>query len=82
MHSFQNKGFALNPSDGAGINSNLFVGQKREEGQEEKVQEKPQSRKSKRREMKLKREKFGEACSGDFKGPWALYEGMGEFKSQ
>ena len=32
--------------------------------------------------MKTKREKFGEACSGDFKGPWALYEGMGEFKSQ
>jgi len=30
MHSFQNKGFALNPSDGAGINSNLFVGQKRD----------------------------------------------------
>ena len=29
MHSFQNKGYALNPSDGAGITSGMYVGQKR-----------------------------------------------------
>jgi hypothetical protein len=40
------------------------------------------SRKAKRREMKMKRQKFGEAASGDFQGPWATYEGMEEFKSQ
>ena len=40
------------------------------------------SRKAIRKELKKKRQKFGEACSGDFKGPWAIYEGMEEFKSQ
>lgn len=76
MHSFQNKGYALNPSDGAGITSNLFVGQKREgilaegveegEGGQQEQEEKPISRKAKRRELKKLRQKFGEAHSGDF----------------
>lgn len=39
------------------------------------------SKKAKRKELKKTRQKFGEACSGDFKGPWAIYEGMEEFKS-
>lgn len=30
----------------------------------------------------MKRQKFGDAASGDFKGPWAIYEGMEEFKHQ
>jgi hypothetical protein len=39
------------------------------------------SKKAMRREMKMKRQKFGDACSGDFKGPWATYDGMDEFKN-
>lgn len=64
----------MNPSDGAGITSALMVGNTKGVGEE-------RSKKSKRKEMKMKRQKFGEACSGDFKGPWAIYEGMEEFKS-
>lgn len=40
------------------------------------------SRKAKRRELKKQRQKFGDAASGEFQGPWATYEGMDEFKSQ
>jgi hypothetical protein len=40
------------------------------------------SRKAKRRELKMKRQKFGDAAKGDFQGPWATYEGMEEFKTQ
>lgn len=40
------------------------------------------SRKAKRRELKMKRQKFGDAATGDFQGPWATYEGMEEFKTQ
>lgn len=72
---FDNTGVAMNPTDGAGITSSLMVGNG-QGAQEER------SRKAKRKEMKMKRQKFGEACSGDFKGPWAIYEGMEEFKSQ
>ena len=65
----------MNPSDGAGITSVMMVGNGKG------VQEE-RSRKAKRKEIKKNRQKFGEACSGDFKGPWAIYEGMEEFKSQ
>ena len=71
---FDNTGTAMNPTDGAGITSALMIGQDRGAGEQ-------RSRKAKRRELKKTRQKFGEACSGNFKGPWAIYEGMEEFKS-
>jgi hypothetical protein len=37
------------------------------------------SRKQKRREIKIKREKQGDVASADFKGPWATYQGMEKF---
>ena len=61
-HLFQNKGFAQNPTDGALA---LYSGAVR--NPEEK------SRKQKRREIKMKREKQGDVVSADFKGPWANY---------
>ena len=30
----------------------------------------------------MKRQKFGDAATGEFQGPWATYEGMEEFKTQ
>ena len=71
---FDNKGTAMNPSDGAGITSALMIGRDR-------AADEQRSRKAKRRELKKTRQKFGDACSGDFKGPWAIYDGMEEFKS-
>jgi hypothetical protein len=41
-----------------------------------------QSRKAYRKALKRTRQKAGDAASGDFQGPWALYEGMEQFKSQ
>ncbi len=35
-----------------------------------------QSRKAYRKELKRKRMEQGDAASGDFQGPWAIYEGM------
>ena len=40
------------------------------------------SKKARKRELKAKRQKFGDACKADFQGPWANYEGMEEFKNQ
>jgi hypothetical protein len=41
-----------------------------------------QSRKAYRKELKRSRQKAGDAASGEFQGPWAIYEGMEQFKSQ
>lgn len=40
------------------------------------------SRKAYRKELKRKRQAGGDAASGDFQGPWAIYEGMEQFKAQ
>ena len=40
----------------------------------------PKSKKQRKRELKAKRQAYGDACSADFRGPWASYEGMEEFK--
>jgi hypothetical protein len=39
------------------------------------------SRKALRRELKLKRQKTGDAATGEFQGPWAIYEGQEQFKA-
>ena len=67
----------MNPTDSAGITSSMYVGQQRDNSQQMS-----QSKKARRRELKTKRQKFGEACKADFQGPWATYEGMEEFKNQ
>lgn len=38
------------------------------------------SRKAYRKELKKKRLRHDDASTGDFMGPWAIYEGMEEFK--
>ena len=68
----------MNPTDGAGITSSLYVGQLSEQAAGQTAQ----SKKARRRELKAKRAKFGDACQADFQGPWANYEGMEEFKGQ
>ena len=73
---FDNTGVTMNPTDGAGITQSLYIGQMRAVDE----QEAPKSKKARKRELKAKRQKFGDACSADFKGPWASYEGMEEFK--
>ena len=41
-----------------------------------------QSRKAYRKELKKKRMRSGDPASGNFQGPWAIYEGMEQFKGQ
>lgn len=67
----------MNPTDSAGITSSMYVGQQRDNSEQIS-----QSKKARRRELKAKRQKFGEAWKADFQGPWATYEGMEEFKNQ
>ena len=66
----------MNPTDGAGVSSKMFIGKDRTLNQE------PMSKKARRKMLKAKRQKFGDACKADFNGPWATYEGMEEFKQQ
>ena len=40
------------------------------------------SRKAYRKELKRTRQDAGDAASGEFQGPWAMYEGMENFKAQ
>ena len=73
---FDNTGVTMNPTDGAGITSSLYIGHLSEKvASQQKL-----SKKARRREIKAKRQKFGDACKADFQGPWANYEGMEEFK--
>lgn len=84
-HNFENFGYALNPSDNAGIlgarkmvysntvnkidlDANVENGLSKE-------------RKEYKMELKKKRQKAGDPASGDFMGPWAIYEGMEQFKT-
>jgi len=39
-------------------------------------------RKEYKKELKMKRQKQGDPSSGTFMGPWAIYDGMEEFKTQ
>jgi hypothetical protein len=40
------------------------------------------SRKALRKELKRTRQAVGDAATGEFAGPWAIYEGQEQFKPQ
>ena len=56
---FDNTGMTLNPTDGAGVSASVFIGKDR-------TQESQMSKKARKRELKAKRQKFGDACKADF----------------
>lgn len=40
------------------------------------------NRKAYKKELKKKRQRSGDPASGDYLGPWAIYDGMEQFKTQ
>ena len=85
FHNFENFGHAINPSDNAGLGGRktVFSNTVKKLDTEANVENAlSKERKEYKVELKKKRQKFGDAASGEFMGPWAVYEGMEHFKSQ
>ncbi|TNV80538.1 hypothetical protein FGO68_gene16839 [Halteria grandinella] len=82
FHNFENFGHALNPSDNS-HSALVFSNHVEKVDTEANVEGGAgKSRKAYRKELKRTRLAAGDAASGDFQGPWAIYEGMEQFKAQ
>jgi hypothetical protein len=82
LYTYNAYGFAQDPTD---FSQNKIIGnvQKYTDGNQTKsvFLGSNKSQKEYRKNLKMKRTKYGDPGSGDFQGPWAIYEGEQQFKN-
>jgi hypothetical protein len=80
-YNFNAYGFAQDPTDFSG---NRIIGDLKkfeDPNLPKSVFDNNQSMKESRKKLKMKRFKYGDPGSGEFMGPWAIYEGEEIFKN-
>jgi hypothetical protein len=82
LYTYNAYGFAQDPTD---FSQNKIVGNVQKYTDDNQTKSvflgSSKSQKEYRKNLKMKRGKYGDPGSGDFQGPWAIYEGEQEFKN-